>query len=135
MTEFNAPLLSTDQFRMLVNELEPGFDTLDTTAIAERLGCTVERVNMAVDMLYALGAIEDTSPANVWITASDEEYKAHKRIVALHSTGIEQIFEEDWEMAPETASFCDLYGDDVKSSTSETTLHVAPRVASDGNRG
>lgn len=94
--EMNAPLLSTDQFRMLVHELEPGFDTLDTTAIAERLGCTVERVNMAIDMLYAIGAIEDTDPANVWITASDEEYEAHKRMTALHDTGIADLFEEGW---------------------------------------
>lgn len=96
LKEFSAPLLSTDQFRMLVTELEPGFDTLDTTAIAERLGCTVERVNMAIDMLYALGAIEDTDPANVWITASDEEYEAHKRMAALHGTGIDDLWEEGW---------------------------------------
>lgn len=79
--ELNAPLLSTDQFRMLMHELGGGFDDdLDLSAVAERLGVKEATVNMVIDMLFAIGAIEAADPANVWITMSDEEYEATRRM-------------------------------------------------------
>ena len=81
--EMKAPLLSPDQFRMFMHELGGGFDDdLDLSAIADSLGVKEAVVNMVIDMLFAIGAIEgrpgDTS--NVWLTMSDEEYAAERRV-------------------------------------------------------